>query len=239
MKSKKDGRYSEETLHKYIELVKACIATFMLLPVNLIKMCISKGNRKIGRVMNVSLPAIITCKKNCQHCKKFCYDIKACLQYAKTVIPARVRNYVILIKDRNEYFNRIDKACEKRRTNKYFRWHVSGDIIDYDYFDRMVKLAKKYPAFKFWTYTKQYYIVNAWILCNGGTKAALPENLTIMFSEWRGIEMVNPYGLPEFRIVFKSDKVKPKGYYCPGNCDICKKINRGCIAGETTYANEH
>ena len=93
-----------------------------------IKICISKGNKKIGKVMNVSLMPVKTCG-NCKQCMLYCYDIKACLQYPNTVIDARMRNTVLLKRDRNEYFNRIENAIERRRTNKYFRWHVAGDIL--------------------------------------------------------------------------------------------------------------
>ena len=60
-----------------------------------------------------------------------------------------------------------------------------------------------------------------------------------MFSEWRGMPMSNPHGMPEFKVVFKDDAEKPRGFYCPGNCDICKNSKRGCVAGETVYCNEH
>ena len=111
-----------------------------------IPMCISEGNKKIGKTLNVSLPPIMTCA-NCKECKYLCYDVKACLQYPNTVIGARVRNLVILLKDRDEYFNRIQDKLNRRKTNKSFRWHVAGDIIDYDYFDRMVNMAEKNPGF--------------------------------------------------------------------------------------------
>lgn len=199
-----------------------------------IKMAISKGNRKIGRVMNVSLPPILTCA-NCKECMYLCYDIKACAQYPDTVIDARARNLAILRLDRDDYFARIDTAMSRRKKNKFFRWHVAGDIVDIDYFDRMVKNARKHQDFIIWTYTKNYKVVNEWIAKNG----QLPENFHVMFSEWRGLPMDNPYNMPEFRIVFKDDAIKPTGHYCPGNCDICKAMGRGCIAGETTYCNEH
>ena len=202
-------------------------------------MAISKGNRKIGRVMNVSLPPIVTCA-NCSGCKNLCYDVKACLQYPNTVIDARVRNWSIFMKDRDEYFARIDAAMNARRKNKYFRWHVAGDIVDYDHFDRIINNARKHPDFIIWTYTKNYSVVNAWIEKNG--RDAMPNNFTVMFSEWRGVPMINPYNMPEFRVVFKDDANKPdpaSNYYCPGNCDICKACNRGCVAGETVYCNEH
>ena len=228
--------YSIESITKVIRQMKEAEKALISRPVKNIKMCISSGNRKIGNTLNVSLPPIMTCP-NCAECKFLCYDVKACLQYPNTVIDARIRNYVILKKDRNEYFNRIQEALNKRKANKYFRWHVAGDIIDVDYFDRMVKMARTNPGFKFWTYTKNYKAVNEWLDSNGG-KAAIPANLSVMFSEWRGVEMVNPYGFGEFRVVFK-DEEKPKGFYCPGNCDVCIKSGRGCISNETVYCNEH
>lgn len=201
-----------------------------------VTMCISKGNRKIGRVMNVSLAPVLTCA-NCSECKMLCYDIKAVLQY-RNVVDARARNTALLLEDRNEYFRRIDDAISRRRLHKFFRWHVAGDIIDADYLDNMCTIARNHPDFVFWTYTKNYAVVNEYCRRRGG-RVAIPENLSIMFSEWRGMPMVNPYGFPEFSVVFKDDEHKPAGHYCPGNCDVCKATHRGCIAGETTYCHEH
>ena len=229
--------FTIESIQKVVKAINTAKAEYMGKDVADIKLAISKGNRKIGRTMNVSLPPIVTCA-NCKECKFLCYDIKACLQYPNTVIDSRVRNLVILLKDREEYFDRIDKAISRRKTNKFFRWHVAGDIVDIEYFDNMVRIARRHPDFIFWTYTKNYKVVNEWIRIHGGSKKSLPKNLSVMFSEWRGMEMINPYGLPEFRVVFKGEE-KPAGHYCPGNCDICLKSGRGCVAGETTYCNEH
>ena len=233
--------FAKESIKKVVTVMNEKKEVYSDIPAEKIKMCISNGNRKIGRVMNVSLPPIITCA-NCKECKYLCYDIKACLQYPETVIDARVRNYSILIKNRDEFFSRIDKKMKSRRKNKYFRWHVAGDIVDIDYFNRMIEIAKAHPDFTIWTYTKNYTVVNEWVKAHGGNKNAIPKNFSIMFSEWRGMEMINPYNFPEFRVVFKNDKDKPdptKNHYCPGNCDICKKSGRGCVAHETTYCNEH
>ena len=201
-----------------------------------VKMCISYGNRKIGRAMNVSNAPVITCG-NCSGCMFYCYDIKAVLQY-RNVVDARARNTALLLENRDEYFRRIDDAISRRRKNKFFRWHVSGDILDADYLARMVDMARAHPDFTFWTYTKRYDIVNEYCQRRGG-RSAIPGNLSIMFSEWRGMPMVNPYHFPEFSVIFKDDEHKPAGHYCPGNCDVCKANHRGCIAGETTYCHEH
>ena len=226
--------YSNETIAKVTTMLRDKTREYIAQGnVNAIKMAISTGNRKIGRVMNVSLPPIITCA-NCAQCKHYCYDVKACMQYPNTVVDARARNLAILTLDRDEYFSRIDKAMSRRHTNKFFRWHVSGEIVDLDYFDRMVNNARRHPDFTIWTYTKNYRIVNEWIDKNG----TLPNNLHIMFSEWRGLPMDNPHGMPEFRVVFKGEQA-PRGHYCPSNCDVCKATGRGCIAGETTYCHEH
>jgi len=205
-----------------------------------IKMCISNGNRKIGKVMNVSLMPVKTCG-NCKKCKFFCYDIKACAQYSQTVIDARMRNTVLMKRDRDLYFNSIEKKINNRRTNKYFRWHVAGDIVDSDYFDRMVKIAERHEDFTFWTYTKMYGIVNEYMKDGG----KIPANFHIMFSEWDGVTLDNPYHFPVFSCKLKDGNKNHKPeyfdtlYLCPGNCDICKALNRGCLAGEDTYANEH
>lgn len=228
--------YSKDTIRNCVRQLKAATEHYIQIGSagHCVKMAISKGNRKIGRVMNVSLPPILTCS-NCKECMHLCYDIKACAQYPDTVIDARARNLAILRLDRDDYFARIDAAMNRRKKNKFFRWHVAGDIVDIDYFDRMVENARKHQDFIIWTYTKNYAIVNEWIAKNG----QLPENFHVMFSEWRGLKMDNPYNMPEFRVVFKTDAIKPTGHYCPGNCDVCKATGRGCIAGETTYCNEH
>ena len=232
--------YTNESIKKMIRLMKETKAILDKKNIDDVKMCISKGNRKIGRVMNVSLPPVMACS-NCSECKHYCYDIKACLQHPNTVIDARMRNYVVMLKNRKRYFEEIDKAMSRRRTNKFFRWHVAGDIIDADYFDNMVQIARRHPDFVCWTYTKVYHIVNEWIAANG----PLPENLHIMFSEWDGMPMDNPYNIPIFTCKLKAGNKNrsEESFYsmhkCPGNCDICKATGRGCIAGENTYADEH
>ena len=227
--------YSIETLRKVVRLMNERGAELNSVPVEQIKICISKGNRKIGRVMNVSLPPILSCA-NCAGCSKLCYDIKACAQYPNTVIDARMRNMSILKRDRARYFALIDAAISRRRSHKFFRWHVAGDILDADYFSNMVAIAARHPDFTFWTYTKNYAVVNAWCAEHG--RENIPANFSIMFSEWRGMPMDNPYKFPEFSVVFK-DEVAPQGFYCPGNCDICKSAGRGCVVGESVYCMEH
>ena len=235
-KATKKSGYSIESIRKCVKLLKDAVARFMAMDADDIKLCISKGNSKIGRALNVSLPPILSCG-NCKECKHFCYDIRACLQYSNTVVQARARNFALLLKDRDRYFQQINDACSRRRANKMFRWHVSGDIIDLDYFVRMVEIARKHPDFIFWTYTKMYSIVNEY--CDVYGRDSIPENLSVMFSEWRGMPIVNPYNFGEFRALYAEESIPAETYYCPGNCDICKASRRGCIANENTCIYIH
>lgn len=228
-----DGGYTPESLKKFYDSARALIEFYMEDPDGL-KICITPGNSKIGHVLNVSLLPIFTCLTNCQYCKFWCYDIKACLQYLN-VLKARARNTVLLWCNRDSYFQQIENKLSHRRKNFYFRWHVSGDIIDKKYFCRMVDIANKYPNFTFWTYTKQYAIINAY--CDEYGKDSIPGNLSVMFSEWDGIKLVNPYNFPVFHVV---DDIKTaKTYICPGNCEVCLKNRRGCPFNESATVQKH
>ena len=90
---------------KAVEKIRSYAQEFMNENIDSLHVVITKGNRKIGRVLNVSLAPIVTCM-NCSGCLKLCYDIKAILQY-KNVAIARAKNYVILMRDRQKYFDEI------------------------------------------------------------------------------------------------------------------------------------
>ena len=231
--------YKQITIDNLMKKANELEKQYLKKAVKEIKISISNGNKKIGKVMNVSLMPIKTCG-NCKECKHYCYDIKACFQY-RNVLDARIRNTVLVKKDRFRYFSEIEKKIERRKANKYFRWHVSGDIIDIDYFDNMVQIASRHPDFVFWTYTKMYHIVNEYVSLFG--VHSIPENLHIMFSKWDGLKMDNPYGFPIFACRMKDGNKDEMPWHemfkCCGNCDICKELNRGCIKGENTYTDEH
>ena len=233
--------FKPETLKKYTEKTAAIVKEYANAikagkPVNV---SISKGNRKIGDVYNVSIAPGLTCG-NCSHCIVICYDIKAGIQY-KNVRNARGKNTALAIYNEQEYFKQIREFIARRRTHMFFRWHVGGEILSGSYFAEMVKTAEMFPNWTFWTYTKMYTYVNQFVR-DGGT---IPENFKIMFSEWDGMPLVNPYNFPVFSCKLKAGNINHNSEYfeslykCPGNCNICKAAGRGCIAGESTYTIEH
>ena len=230
--------FNKSTINKVFSIASELKAKYKLMPIEAIKICISSGNNKIGHAMNVSTMPGLDCG-NCSHCIGFCYDVKACVRYPQTVIDARIRNSVLLERDRDEFFRRIDNAMNRRKKNKMFRWHVAGDIKDADYFQRMIDNALNHPDFTIWTYTKMYSIVNDWIANNG----PLPSNFTVMFSKWDGVPMPNPFNLPVFVCRLKEGNKDyfdfDNCFHCPGKCDICKASGRGCPFGESAWIDEH
>ena len=233
--------YKNETISKLIATIAVIVNLFLSQLQAGISLCISisNGNKKLGAVKSVSLPPVVTCA-NCKHCKRYCYAISSALRF-KNVSLAWGKNLAILKYDRDLFFAQVLAKLSDRCKHKYFRWHVSGEIVDYDYFCRMVEIAKVKKDWTFWTYTKMYGIVNKYIRENG----ALPVNLHVMFSIWfdektgRYIPINNPYNLPVFTCRPSPLDVAPCAWHCPGNCQVCINSGHGCAHGESSFIDLH
>lgn len=227
--------YKTETIRKTMDDLGNAISKYMALPYTELRLHISTGNKKIGRVHNFSMAPGHTCG-NCSACLPYCYDVKACFQYPN-VMTARAENTAMMRLDMGLTFMLIDKYISTRKANKYFRWHVSGDILNDQYFDNMVRIARRHPDWVFWTYTKRYDIVNRWLDVNGAD--ALPKNLSVMFSVWNGVACPNRYNMPTFTCIQDGMEPAPGEWRCPGNCDTCLRSGHGCPFRESSYVYEH
>ena len=194
---------------------------------------ISKGNSKMGSIPSVSLPACVTCNPGAP-CFKKCYARRLSARRA-TVRDAYARNLDILNSDRGAYWLQVKAAAI---TTRFFRFHVSGDIPNGEYFAQMVQVANECPHTYFLAFTKQYRIVNQY-LTNGGT---IPQNLKIIFSNWGSWKCENPHALPVCEIVLKGNEPAPGWKICGGNCTACACAGIGCWElknGETIAIYEH
>lgn len=195
---------------------------------------ISPGNSKLGAIPSVSLPSIKTCRK-CD-CQKKCYAHKL-ERIRKSVRGAYQHNLEVLTNSPETYWREVEAAVMLAR---FFRFHVSGDIIDIDYLTHMVDIAKKNEHCQILCFTKKYEIINQYIQSNG----SLPINLHIIFSGWVGLDMVNPFNLPEAHVRYRdgSTTAMAEAYECGGNCTECAVTEGGCwslCAGEQVVFNEH
>lgn len=201
---------------------------------NVCNVSISKSNIKMGAIQSVSLPAIKTCR-DCL-CKEKCYAAKL-ERLRPSVRNAYQRNLDILLNDPEAYWREVEAAV---MTNRYFRFHVSGDIPTIDYLRRMIDIAKRNQHCEILCFTKRYEYVNQ-LLAEG---VELPDNLHLIFSAWVGLEMVNPFSLPEAHVRFKdgSTTAREDAVPCGGNCTECATTDGGCWTlkhGEQVVFNEH
>ena len=204
-----------------------------------VKLHISTGNSKLGDIWNVSLPPVVTCP-NCASCSKYCYAIRSYNRFTNTAMGWN-ENYVLFLTDPDRYFYEISKAV---KTQRFFRWHVSGDIVNGVYLAGMITVAQANPKVEFLAFTKAYQIVNSAIE-NG---AVIPSNLHLLFSAAPGVDMPNPYNIPECHINFANPALNTYcggaeyEYHCTGNCTDCAVNGCGCFflkSGDVTIINQH
>lgn len=185
-----------------------------------LRVSISPGNIKMGNIASVSLPPYLTCPD--APCKGLCYAGKID-RLRKAVHNAYARNYNILQNDPSEYWRQVGAAI---MGNRYFRFHISGDIPNREYFQHMMALARRNRHCKILCFTKRYNIINE-ILQEG---YVIPENLKVIFSVWRDYECDNPYNLPEAHVKYKdgTETARPDAHDCGGNCYTCATSDGGC-----------
>lgn len=202
------------------------------------KVSISSGNSKMGAVPSVSLPPILTCcdaNGNPPPCatEKTCYVLKLC-RVRKTVREAYARNLSIWEESPEAYELQVKAAA---MCSRFFRWHVSGDIVSMDYLKMMVRIARELPGTEFLAFTKRYDLVNDFAYCED-----IPRNLHIIFSAWPGWPMSNPHDFPVAHVIFKGQEPAPDWKVCGGNCADCACRGVGCWElkpGEAISFYEH
>lgn len=189
---------------------------------------IQQGNSKLGHIIkSVSLPPVLYCG-NCKHCKNDCYDLRHDVTRPQCRIY-RAANAALYEENRDAYWESIErevKAC------RFFRYHIGGDVQGLEYFTHMVQIADCNKHCEFLAFTKMDKVVNKYLDSTGGY---LPENLHILFSEWPGLEIENPYNLPiSFPVFAEGDEQEfmaqmPSWYWhCGNDCTECALCGQGC-----------
>ena len=196
---------------------------------------ISSGNSKMGSIRSVSLPAGVTCRNDCE-CKTKCYA-KKLERIRKNVREAYKSNYQLLKCAPDVYWREVEAAV---MVSRFFRFHVSGDIVDADYFRRMVFIAGRNRHCHILCFTKKYDIVNQYI----ESHKYLPDNLHVIMSAWKGLKMENPFELPEAHVRYRNGETTaaPNAKECGGNCSECAITEGGCWSlgiGDQVVFNEH
>lgn len=195
---------------------------------------ISKGNSKLGAIPSVSLPSIKTCR-NCA-CQEKCYAQKL-ERLRPSVKNAYEHNLGVLLSDPTTYWREVEASVMMSR---FFRFHVSGDIPNVAYLENMAAVAGRNSHCEILCFTKRYEMVNEFIQKNG----ELPSNLHMIFSGWVGLDMANPFSLPEAHVRYRdgSTTAREDAIECGGNCTECALTEGGCWnlqKGQQVIFNEH
>ena len=195
---------------------------------------ISKGNSKLGAIPSVSLPSIKTCRQ-CA-CREKCYAQKL-ERLRPAVRNAYQHNLEVLLKEPETYWREVEASVMMSR---FFRFHVSGDIPTAEYLANMVAIAGRNDHCEILCFTKRYETVNEFIQHNG----ELPSNLHMVFSGWVGLDLVNPFALPEAHVRYRDGftTARDDAVECGGNCTECALTAGGCWnlkKGQQVVFNEH
>ena len=176
---------------------------------------ISKGNRKLGCVMNISTIPGRCCVKGIPCASDGCYAFKALRMYPGTRAAWR-RNEYLAKHHPDSYFMQIAAVVAEAKP-RLFRWHVAGDILNTDYLGGMCRIAAANPHTHFLAFSKAFKIVNEY-----EDREAIPDNLVLVFSAWPGMTFLNPHG---HRVAWMQDgtetRVPADAIECPGNCESC------------------
>ena len=196
---------------------------------------ISRNNSKMGFTPSVSLPPVITCNPSAP-CFAKCYAVHMIKgPHGHSIKPAWQNNLEIFKHDPDGYFLQIQAAAV---ASAFFRWHVGGDIPNYDYFLGMVATARKVKKCQFLAFTKQHEIINKYL--DEGHR--IPRNLTIIFSNWFDWKCNNPHGLPVCEIFDKDNPPARDAFICGGSCSECQARGVGCWQlknGQTIAIKKH
>ena len=178
---------------------------------------ISKGkNSKLGdSVCSVSLTAGDACR-NSKYCKKDCYA-RRCMARKTNVLKRYAENLQAYRGNPDRYFQDIiGQLSRMRKPVRFFRWHVSGDILGQRYLCGMCLVAATFPNIRFLAFTKMFKL----------DYAIIPPNLQIVWSAWPGmpipIDRARELSIPiAWMQNGEETRIPPYAKECPGTCENC------------------
>ena len=189
------------------------------------KVIISKGNSKIGKIPNVSLRPILDCG-NCKSCAGDCYARKAYAMYP-AVRSAWGNNGKVFRANPATACQQVSEYVAKHKP-EFFRWNVSGDILNQAHMDGIRKTAIDNPGTKFLVFTKMH----------GLSFRNIPANLKVILSMFPTM----PKHGKKFSSAWMQDgtetRIPKTAWHCPGsclNCGACWNLKNG----QDVYFTKH
>ena len=136
-----------------------------------------------------------TCGHHCAGCEGACY-VKSSYRYP-SVVDGHARNTLAFRNDLTQAFSDLQNQIDRARNKpELIRIDQSGEIESPIELLNWVLMAKRNPAQKFYTYTKNFEALRM-VIHTFEDGATMPQNITINISIW------HEYGLKEYLEEFK------------------------------------
>jgi hypothetical protein len=185
---------------------------------------ISKGNKKIGRIANVSTVAGVHCDGKSSLCSdpNFCYAMRFLF---KLHGPKYMDNYLAsLSADYVPYMIATIPTYTKHAKFPSFRLHVSGDFPSVAYVDKWIVIIDALKDIKFFAYTRNWTVAE--YMPSLERLRALP-NIQLFASLDNSMSQDPPAG---WRVAYIAGDSRANGFDCPEearpkkkkNCEECK-----------------
>lgn len=179
---------------------------------------VSPGNKKLGSIPSFSLLPIVTCPSRIL-CAKDCYAARMC-KFRSSVATSWSRNTLEVKTNIDNVFSDLNAWLGRNRP-EFFRIHVGGDFITYEYFERWKALCALHPGTRFLAFSKAEF-------CFKATGPTDPGNLTLIVSNWPGddanISVVVRRLYPQAWVRIKDtpdSRIPEDALSCSGNCETC------------------
>lgn len=227
------SEWNNDAIRRYVSKAAAARSAFLAGPVSGLRVQFS-SNSKLDGVLAVGTLPVLDCGCACRECSAGCYAVRHTVGRCAQALNRCAKNSAILAADRDRFFAEVSRAL---KTTRVFRFNTEGEILDYDYFVRVVAVAEENGKTEVLIFTKRADVVNTY-LDNGGK---LPANLHVLFSAWSDIAAVNnPYKLPLSAPDFSGEDVPAKYrkpfdacglrvLECGGDCMDCYLSGCGCF----------
>lgn len=192
---------------------------------------LKRGNEKLDNsVLGFSITPVKSCL-NCSTCKNSCYALGPYNRYPNC---KKSWDYNFELSKTGEFTKHIIDQLSRVRIISAVRIHVAGDFFSQEYINSWVKVAKAYPKYKFYTYTKVMDILDF-------TELKKLDNVNI-------INSIAPDGKPNFGDKERVKYLQSIGYkLCPatvkGNDIICGGKHKNsctlCVTNDKICFNQH
>jgi hypothetical protein len=187
---------------------------------------IGRGNIKIGKIKNFSLPVETSCPGKSLWCKS-CYA-KRYEKRFKRCQNAYQRN---LNYSEKSFFSELLISQLEKKSGCNVRIHPSGDFYSIEYIDQWINICKKMVNHNFWCYTRSWNVPELFPKIKELSKI---KNIQVILSTDPTMELPPK----DFRIAFVEEDIRANGIICLHDtglkhscleCGYCFKNKKGNV----------